>query len=152
MARFGVEPAALGLGEGEFVERHTPGGNLSSELAAKTKEALAALAALEARALKLDPNLSKPVQKTQDLVGGALKKLGGKFQAAEAAARGFGPKKLKRLWSWVRPGGQPQERIFSAPTMRLVGGAGCTKEILENLDVFDHRHRLVFVDHRKEKS
>jgi uncharacterized protein YllA (UPF0747 family) len=143
MSRFGMRPEDAFLPEAELVARYTPSGELSRRVAESGRSAAEALSSLEAEVLSLDATLRRPIEKTLDTVRRAHGTLGSKVAAAEARARGFAPEKLAALARWVRPGGKPQERVFAACSILARAGEGLPARVLAELDVFDHRHRLI---------
>ena len=151
LKRFRIAPSDIPLPEGDLLRRYTPTGGLSERVRGKAEETRASLKAVREEALALDETLERPLRKAEDAVDKALEKLAGKLQAVEAAVKGFAPGKLLRFSGWTHPGGKAQERVFSSPSIPLLAGPGAFSSLLEAVDVFDHRHQLVFLDRLKSK-
>ena len=143
MSRFDMRPQDVFLSEADLVARFTPSGELSRRVKDTGRSAEEALARLQPEVLSLDATLRRPLEKTLDTVRRAHGTLGSKVAAAEARARGFAPEKLEALAAWVRPRGKLQERAFAFCSILARAGEGFPARVLAELDVFDHRHRLV---------
>lgn len=143
MARFGIGQADVFLPEREILKRYTPEGHLAEDVRAASRAAAEGLAAVEGTVLALDATLERPLAKTGDTVARAFDTFAEKVAAAEARVRGFAPERLKRLAAWARPGGRPQERVFSFLALAASAREDFVGRLLEEIDVLDHRHQII---------
>jgi bacillithiol biosynthesis cysteine-adding enzyme BshC len=89
-------------------------GDDAGALLAPARQALAgALAGLGERALAVDRNLERPLQKTQEQIERALETFAGKLAAALARRDETRRGRLLRLREALLPLGEPQERVVS---------------------------------------
>ena len=142
-ARFGVDQREMFLPEEELLSRFRPEGRLAGAVREAATSAKNALEGIRPAALGLDETLERPLRKTLAAVRRAFGTFGDKVEAAEARVRGFAPEKLRRLAAWVRPGGLSQERVFGSVSLQLLDGDDVFSRLLEEVDIFDRRHRLI---------
>ena len=90
-------------------------GEDAGALVAPARQALAAaLSGLGERALAVDRNLERPLQKTQEQIERALETFAGKLEAALARRDETRRSRLLRLREALLPFGEPQERVVSS--------------------------------------
>ena len=75
------------------------------------------LEALLPHAVSLSPGLAKNVRKTRDHVAYGVDKLVTRLERAALARDHVVAENLERLWTALRPGGVPQERVYAFPPL-----------------------------------
>ncbi len=148
-ARSAEHLAELGIGLAELVgdpagaERRLgerAGGGFVEPAAATIA---AAVAALEAPALALDPGLGKPFEKTRETVARALEAFAGKVAGAAARRDDQVARRFAQLRDLVAPGGAAQERTLSAGYFPGRYGEGFGAALLDQLELDPSRLSLI---------
>jgi len=117
LADTGLALAEL-LAPADELERVLAAGD-DGELTGEARRRIAAaLADLEAPALALDPNLERPLAKTQDLVERALDTFDGKVRSAAARRDEVRLQRVEKLREAVLPHGKLQERVVCSAHYR----------------------------------
>ncbi len=75
------------------------------------------LDALLPHAVTLEPGLAKSIQKTRDHVAYGVEKLVTRVERAARARDHVTADNLERLWTALRPDGNPQERVYAFPPL-----------------------------------
>jgi bacillithiol synthase len=81
------------------------------------------LDALLPHAVRLDPGLEKSVRKTRNHVAYGVGKLVDRLERSALARDHVTADRLEQLWTALRPGGVPQERIYAFPPLAAQVGA-----------------------------
>jgi hypothetical protein len=98
-------------------------GPLSVELETLTASAKQTLGAMRGALAELDPGLAKTADKAEATIEHALAKLQAKAERAAGARPPERVARLRRVRQALRPGGQPQERVYGLPAMAHLGAA-----------------------------
>ncbi|MCK4850594.1 MAG: bacillithiol biosynthesis cysteine-adding enzyme BshC [Phycisphaerae bacterium] len=148
MAKSGLTEQAL-LAEGEASEdvsepkAEAPGAEVLLELAQKAGRSLEQLA----RKIKeQDSSAQRFADKISKRVGRDIERLLRRGLEFVNLDRQISRRQYERIRMSLRPAGKPQERAFSLFGYLVYYGQGVLEEIIRGVDVFDFRHRVVYLD------
>ena len=91
-----------------------------------------------ARAAAVDPSLARGAARFRALMRRSLERLARRHERLTLAREGVTAERLARAEAWLKPGGSPQERVFSFPAFAARWGpAALVRAIGEAVDPFD---------------
>ncbi len=148
MAKSGPAEQAL-LAEDETgpavaeLDSHTSGDKALEQLAREAQESLRKLAQ---KIKEQDGSAERFANKISRRMERDIERLLRRALEFVKLDRQISRRQYERLRMNLRPGGKPQERTFSLFGYLVYYGQGVLEEIIRGVDVFDFRHRVLYLD------
>ena len=138
------------LRPGIDLDRLLAGEDAGALLAPSRQAFAAALAALGERALAVDRNLERPLEKTREQIERALATFSGKLAAALARRDEVRRNRLRRLRDYLLPFGEPQERVVSTAHFPGKHGPAFVERLWAGLGLGARELRFIVLDGEPE--
>ena len=126
------------------VENAEGNNGLEKEFAAMLDEMERRLKRLRGMALKYEPTLEKPFDRSERSIRRELEKLRDRAASARLNRLGTGRRQRLRVGDALLPGGKPQERVYTMWPWLCKYGVELTDGLLERLPFQEFHHTLIY--------